>query len=106
MWDRSIALPKEKVRTQSSGGFVAEEWTYIRGIPASALDATRSDELLANQCGYGADLVVEIQACNYNGASFFVDESTGETYEIKRTYKPNRSMLIQLTGERREHGKF
>lgn len=106
LWNSSISLPEEKVREQDSSGFVKEKWKYILGIPAAVKDATRSDEILANQCGYRIDIVVEILSCNYNGASFFVDEETGNYYEIKRTYRPDRSMMIQLTGERREHGKI
>lgn len=106
MWNNTISLPIKKVTEQDSAGFIDESWEFMGGIPANFMDSTRQDELLANRSGYTADVIVEIQACNYQGASFFVDDSTGDVYDIKRTFRPDRSMMIQLTGERREHGKI
>lgn len=104
MWNRSISLPVKKTTTQNADGLLNEKWEFVKGIPASFKDTTRADETLANQCGYGVDVIVEIMACNYNQASFFVDEATGQTYDIRRTHWKERSMRIELTGERREHG--
>lgn len=106
MQNRSISFPVRKREQQDSEGFMTEQWDFMKGIRADFQDATRQDELLANQRGYEATVVVEIMACAYNGASFFVDEATGEIYDIKRTYKPNKSGKIQLTGERRQNGKL
>lgn len=104
MWNRSISLPTRKVTEQNENGFQEEHWELIRGIPASLKDATRQDEIVGNQSGYQASVIAEIMACNYNGGSFFVDEVTGDVYDIRRTFRPDKSMMIQLTGERRERG--
>lgn len=104
MWNRSISLPTRKVTEQNESGFRTEHWEFIRSIPASLKDATRQDEIVGNQSGYQASVIAEIMACNYNGGSFFVDEVTGDVYDIRRTFRPDKSMMIQLTGERRERG--
>lgn len=102
----SVSLPAKRREIKDSEGFCEEQWEFLRGIRADFKDATRNDEILASQCGYTASVVVEIAACAYNGASFFVNEATGEIYDIKRAYCPERSRKVQLTGERREHGKI
>lgn len=106
MWNNSISLPVKKTTTQNADGLLNETWEFAERIPASFKDTTRADETLANQCGYGVDVIVEIMACNYNQASFFVDEATGQAYDIRRTHRKEKSMRIELTGERREHGKI
>lgn len=106
MWIKSVSLPVKKIVHTDKEGFQTENWEYMRGIRANFKDPTRQEELLANQRGYRANIVVEIVACVYNGASFLVDEATGEIYDIKRAYCPDKSMYIQLTGERRECGGF
>lgn len=106
MQNRSISIPIKKRSVQDSEGFRKEQWEFLRGIRADFKDTTRQDEILASQCGYSASVIVEIAACAYNGASFFVDEATGDIYDIKRTFQPEKSRKIQLTGERREHGKI
>ena len=78
MQNRSISLPIRKITEPDAEGFVKEMWEYMRGIRASFKSASRQDEILANQCGYEATVIVEIAACAYNGASFFVDEATGD----------------------------
>ena len=104
MWNSSISLPVKKTVTQDKDGLLKETWEFSGGIPANFRDTTRTDEMLANQCGYNADAVVEIMACNYSGGSFFVDEGTGDVYDIRRTHRREKSMRLELTGERREHG--
>lgn len=104
MWNSSISLPVKKHTVQDSEGFPTEQWEFLGGIPANILDATRQDAILANQSGYEASVIVEIMTGNYNGASFFVDEATREVYDIRRTFHPDKSTMIQLTGERRERG--
>ena len=105
MQNRSISFPVRKVTEQDSEGFTSESWEFMGGIRASFLSATRQDEILANQCGYEATIIVEIAACAYNGASFFVDEATGDIYDIKRSYQADKTRTVKLTGERRERGK-
>lgn len=104
MWNRSISLPTRKVTEQNENGFRKERWEFICGIPASLKDATRQDEIVGNQSGYQASVIAELMACNYNGGSFFVDETTGDVYDIRRVFRPDKSMMVQLTGERRERG--
>ena len=105
MWTKSISLPARKIQEQDSEGFAHTEYEYISGIPASFLDATRDDEILAAQKGYSADQSVEIMACNYNGASFLIDEENGQVYDIQRTFRKDKGMTMVLTCQRREcHG--
>jgi hypothetical protein len=92
--------------TENENGFpedVSYEW--LGGIPANFTDTTREDEVLANQLGYSADQNVEIMKCNYSGQSFFVDEATGDEYDIKRSYEKDKSGRIVLTAQLRERGK-
>ena len=105
MWNRSISLPSGKMESQDGEGFAVDTaYEYIRGIPASFMDVTRDDEILASQKGYTADQTITIMACNYNGAEFVVDESDGSIYDIKRTFRKDKSMLLSLTCQRRERG--
>ena len=106
MWVTSITMIGHKEETQDAAGFVSEDSDKITGIPANRLDTTRSDEMLANESGYTADIVMEIEAAAYNGQSSFMDEATGDWYDIRRTFRRNKSNRIQLTGELREHGKI
>lgn len=107
MWDRSISLPVRKISGQDSAGFETDVvYEYICGIPASFTDTTRDDEILAAQKGYTADQNVEIMACNYSGASFLVDESDGCIYDIRRTFRKDKSMLLTLTCERRQRDEL
>lgn len=106
MWITEIMLPAGDEVTRDADGFETHTKTYIEGIPASIKDTTRDDELLANQSGYRADVIVEIEASVYNGAGHFIDKVSGFTYDIVRTFKKERSNRIQLTGQRREHGKL
>lgn len=101
MWNKSISFPVRKTENQDSEGFSYETYEYMSGIPASFLDVTRSDETLAAQEGYNADVNVEVMACNYTGAPFLIDEENGQRYEVKRTFKKDKAMKIVLTCERR-----
>ena len=74
-------------------------------VGLSIKDATRLASTLANQAGYNADVVVEIMACCYNSASFLIDEKTGIIYDIQRTFCKDKAMTMQITAQRREHGK-
>lgn len=105
MWNGSICFIKRKEWKQDREGFAKVIQELSEEIPADIGDATRGDETLGNQRGYSADISVEILVCNYSGESAFKDMSTGKIYEIKRTYRKQKSMRIVLTGEEREHGK-
>lgn len=107
MWNRSIALPRRKEQEQDKEGFFKEEiYDWERGIPTSFTDITRNDEILAAHKGYQADQNIEIMACNYQGQSFLRDESNNQIYEIKRTFRKDKSSKVVLTCERREYGKI
>lgn len=106
MWNKSISLPVKKMGGTNKNGFPVDvAYEYLGNIPANFIDTSRDDELLAKQKGYTADQNVEIMACNYSGQSFLIDESTGQRYEIRRTYGKDKSMTIILTCEKRERGK-
>lgn len=101
MWNNSIKLPKSKSTEVDEDGFETEEYVYLEKIPANFTDVTRNDVLVAMQAGYTANQNIEIMKCNYGGQSFLVDESTGDVYDIRRTFAKDKSMLINLTCERR-----
>ncbi len=106
MWNKSIKIPTGKTITTDADGFETEAATYMEHIPASFKDAARSDALLAKQSGYNVDVIIEIMACVYNGASYVVDESDGTIYDVQRAYQKDKAMTVQLTATRREHGKL
>lgn len=106
MWNRSISLPIKRITNENSEGFENEEWVYMTGIRANFRDVTRQDKILAQQVGYDASMVVEIAACAYNNAPFLIDESTHETYDIRQTFRPEKSRMILLTVEKRKNGRF
>ena len=104
MWNKSISLPVREEREENPNGFETVDTTYMEHIQADFQDVTRDDEILGNQKGYQADVNVEIMACNYSGQSFLKDEGTGEIYDIKRSFRKNKSMKVTLTCVRRQHG--
>lgn len=106
MWNGSISLICIKGTGQNENGFEQEKYILSEEIPANISDTTRTDEVVGNQCGYSADISVEIAACNYSGEAHFRDIGTGIIYEVKRTYQPPKSLNIILTGEVRERGKI
>ena len=100
MWNNSIKLSTDDGELDDDG-YKKKVKSYTKSIPANFLDTTRDDEILANQLGYTAHQVVEIVACNYSGQKYLLSESDNMEYEVKRTFKKNKSMYIQLTCERR-----
>ena len=104
MWNGSIRLWKKGRGQQDKDGFPDHTGSCTESIPASFTDITRNDEILASQKGYTADWNIEIMACNYNGEDYLQDESDGSWYEVKRSYRKDKSMKIVLTCERRQHG--
>lgn len=106
MWNGSILLIRTIQQGQNENGFPQNRYECSCEIPANISDTTRTDEVVGNQYGYNADITAEIAACNYAGESAFKDVGTGIMYDVKRTYRPPKSMNIILTGEAREHGKI
>ena len=106
MWTTSVSLPRTDEPTQDSSGFVTHVKTLLQGIPASRKDATRDDEMLANQFGYTASCIYEMDKACYNGAGYLIDENTMEIFDIKRTFSGEKSNMISLTCEKRERGKI
>lgn len=104
MWTKAIAFSTpETTRTPSGIKQTVEHWG--QPIRASFRDTTRDDEVAANQLGYTADVNVEIHKSAYAGQSCLQDVATGEVYDIRRTYQPEKAMTIILTCSRRERGK-
>ena len=104
MWNKSISLVIGQKKETDADGFDTVTEECMNGIPTNFTDVTRNDEIVANQFGYSADQNIEITACNYNGQRFLYDESDGVRYEVKRTFRKDKSMNIILTCERRERG--
>jgi hypothetical protein len=101
MWNHSISIPGGITITYDDDGFPTETQTFITGIPANFKSTTRSDETLANQMSYTADIVIEIMECNYNGQSMVTDEKDGKEYEVKRSHVVEKKETIELTCQRR-----
>lgn len=103
---RSISLPVSQTVTRDEDGFETYVSTeYLGGVPALFSDLTRNDEMLASQLGYTADQNVETDAANYSGQSFFVDEATGDVWDILRTFRKDKARKVVLTARKRERGK-
>lgn len=101
MWSDSIKLPVELFDITNENGYDKKIQEFISGIPANFKSTTRSDETLASQVGYTADVIVEIMSCNYNGQKFLIDEKNDQEYEIKRTHEVYGKETIELTCQRR-----
>lgn len=106
MWNGSVRFPVSKVTETNSNGFETVTYEFGESIPANIQDVTRNDEILAMQKGYTANLNVEIAACNYAGQSFLVEDATGNCYDVKRTYRKDKSRMLILTCELRERGEI
>lgn len=104
MWNGSIRFIRKEKRQQNKNGFMEEGEGFTESIPANFTDVTRNDELLASQKGYTADQNIEVLACNYNGEDSLKDDSNHAVYDIRRTYRKDKSMKMVLTCERRQHG--
>lgn len=104
MWNGSIRFIKKGNDMQDKDGFYQYDGELLESIPASFTDVTRSDEILASQEGYTADQNIEIMACNYSGERCLMDESDGAIYDVRRTYRKDKSMSMILTCERRQNG--
>lgn len=104
MWNGSIQLVRKENAVQDKDGFRKESRAYSESIPANFTDVTRNDEILASQKGYTADQNIEIMECNYGGERCLLDESTGNIYDVKRTFRKDKSMAVILTCERRQNG--
>lgn len=106
MWTTQIRLSTEMETSQDSAGFETETPSWSESIPASRADAGRQDQTLADQEGYTASAVYTIESAAYDsGTSVLIDDASGEIYDIRRTYQPQKSHYIQLTCEVRESGK-
>lgn len=101
MWNTSIKFPYGYKQETDKSGVKQNTPLYVCGIPANKKDTTRNDEILAKQIGYTAEVIYEVMECNYTGSSILIDESTDIEYEIKRSYKKEKSNLIELTCEKR-----
>ena len=103
MWNRTIKIPVSTQTTQDAEGYPTSVTTYRENIPACFRDAMRSDQILAEQKGYSADVVVLVMARNLEGLppnwSRFIDEFTGDEYELKRPHHEDRSRFVELTGQ-------
>lgn len=106
MWNKSISLLRKQKSNQDEAGFIEDEIFRKEHIPANFQDVTRNDEILAAQKGYSVDQNVEIMACNYNGERYLIDESTEEIFDIRRTFRKDKSMKITLSCERRTNGEI
>ena len=101
MWNKSISLPLPVLPEQDAPAGDA----LIEHIPARQRTTSRIDETLASQGGYTIDMAVDINKVAYSGQSYFIDEADGAIYDIRATRPRQKGVLIQLTGELREHGK-
>lgn len=104
MFNKIIKFPVKQELHQDESGFASETYQWIEDVPACFKNATRNDEILAQQTGYTADVIVEVDAVNYPGSNFFVDMETGDSYWIRRTFTKENGNILQMTAERRQRG--
>ncbi|MGO5338012.1 hypothetical protein ACTQZS_14630 [Bilifractor sp. LCP19S3_H10] len=102
MYDRTISLPEKVEVTRDSEGYRKETIVWASGIPASRRDATRNDEIIAQQDGYTADVVFRIASICYSGEKYLKDDADDHIYDIKRHYHGDKRMYVDLTCQRRE----
>lgn len=102
MWTTTIKIPVSSKVTQDEEGYPTTVTQY-REIPANIRSAQRGDQILAERYGFRADAVAEVLERNLYGLpgnwSQFIDTETGDTYELKRTYRQDRNRTIELTGQ-------
>lgn len=104
MWANSVRLVSSGEPEYDDEGMETVKETTVDGVPASFTDVTRDDIILAQQSGYQADQTIILMACNYDGQRTVIDEATGDEYLVRRIFRANKSMQVQLTCERRERG--
>lgn len=102
MWNRTIRIPVSTIETQDDEGYPTKETTY-RTIRANFQSASRNDQIVADQKGYSADVIATVIARNLTGLprnwSQFIDTLTGDVFEVKRTYRADKSRFVELTGQ-------
>ena len=102
MWNRTIKVPVSAITTQDAEGYPTTETVY-RTIRANLQSASRNDQIVADQKGYSADVIATVLARNLAGLprnwSQFIDTFTGDVFEVKRTYRQNKSRFVELTGQ-------
>ncbi len=106
MWTGAICLSTGSSTITDDEGFDRLTIEYGDPIQANMLDVTRSEQELASQKGYNADISVSVFAAAYAGQGYFLDVATGTEYSIVRTFRADKANMIQITGEVREHGKI
>lgn len=105
MWNGSIKLLRRYLKEEpDDDGFKKVTVHKTESIPAGFMDVTRNDQILASRSGYNIDRNIEIAACNYQRQQFLEEDSTGELFEVMRTFQKDKSMMITLTCRRREPG--
>ena len=102
MWNRTIKVPVSSVTTQDAEGYPTTTTVY-RTIRANLQSASRNDQIVADQKGYSADIIATVMARNLAGLplnwSQFIEPVSGDVYEVKRTYRADKSRFIELTGQ-------
>lgn len=102
MWNQTIKIPVSSITSQDAEGYPTTMTVY-RTIRASLKSATRNDQLVADQDGYSADIIAEVMTRNLHGLprnwSKFIDTLTGDVYELKREYSPDKGRTTELTGQ-------
>ncbi len=102
MWNRTIKIPVSSITTQDAEGYPTTETVY-RTIRANLQSASRNDQIVADQKGYSADVIATVMARNLVGLpcnwSQFVVPQTGDIFEVKRTYRADKSRFVELTGQ-------
>lgn len=102
MWNRTIKIPVSSITTQDAEGYPTTQTVY-RTIRANIQSASRNDQIVADQKGYSADIIATVMTRNLLGLprnwSQFVEPLSGDVFEVKRTYRPDKSRFVELTGQ-------
>ena len=105
MWTHSVRFPHPVTVVDEEDGFEDTHDNWGEEVPADFSDTTRTDEVAARQLGFDADQNIKVHVSAYDGQGYLKDEATGDVYDVKRTFLPDKSMYIILQCKKRERGK-
>lgn len=96
----SIKLPLSAIAEYDLEGYRTDNIRWQDSIPATAREATRSEQVQASQAGYNISLIFETRF--YEGQSLLIDDADGQLYDIKQATVSSGGVSLDCT--RREPG--
>lgn len=96
----SIKLPLSAMAEYDREGYRTDSIRWQESIPATAREATRREQVQANQAGYNISLIFETRF--YEGQSMLIDDADGHLYDVKQAVVSSGGFALDCT--RREPG--